>query len=330
MIFVSLILLLVTLGNAATVIRTSRNGFIVSVNYVRNNPFPRYSGTARIDLQSLVDFETELSPLYTPTSDLANGITFGETGHYLGFRSPRRFLSRFEMIDVPAAEFCPQLRIGAGPNSVFIETFPSFVITSSDHNQDSEIIPNPANPAEYTYEGQFYYSPFVTQNLTMQATGNHIWAVQMSAFFENDTMSEQFTPCLVDLDGTRNRISVPHSTIMELEGIARSRGIDTQRSPTIPDMIRFHNIDDETLSSLPTLNFRVLGENDTDIHIATMTPQEYTERDGRDPSMVTVLLRGAPEYLCTLHSRVVSGLALHFDTSNNRLGFGDAIQLTST
>ena len=306
------------LAKPANITQTTPEGIFVSVNYITQNSTQTYPGRARIELHGSYDIETHVFSFHTPFNNRAIGINFGTESSFLEFDSPRLFRSR--SADDP---FSSLLHICAGPNSLFVRRFPSFVITSESNDHNAEIILDSENPAEYAFEGQLFYSPLVQ----FYRTELNSWRVLTAIYFEehDESYNSLFMPCIVDVKARGGAISVPGHVITQLRVIADVRGIDVRRASTFSDMIQFSNIDDETLASLPTLKYIVRGENGEPIQIASLSPNEYTERDRQDPTQVSVLLRGSSNNYCSFDSRIVKGLAIHFDSANNRIGFGDAI-----
>ena len=319
----SLLVSLLSSQSTATIIRTSSEGLFIPINYITDDSDEPHAGLARLELFCFPEFQTDNTGFDSPTLDTAIGVNFGNDESFLLFEAPRPYRYRLNSLEGPDVLVTPLLRIGAQPNSLFVRRFPSFVISSPLDQDHFEIILDSEDPSQYALGGQFFYSPIVPRTLLAQQYELPVWMVNVAIYLENHHQPV-FAPCGLNLKDPGMPTRVPQHVIAELLEIIASRGIETRRLPSVPYTLWLRNIDEATIDTLPTLKYLVQGENGEAIHIGELAPREYTQRDSRTQSDWKVLLSDWPS-LCSLNTQTVKGLALHFDSANNRLGFGDAL-----
>ena len=243
-----------------------------------------------------------------------------------------------EVLDRTFEHYSPTIYLNAGPGTDFARSCQGGFLIAPTSATENMLMINPSNVTEHAFEGQVFYAPHVLLHRRAHLpTASTPWSVNIAIRLTSngDTASsqvipiEQFTPCALAFDSPSDKLAVPERVFSDL-----LRRIERQ-------VIRVHRGDNyrvsldaithrgyrERLRNLPDIEFVLLGENGQQIHIGSMSPDEYiAPRHSLYGYHLTIKSHypDAPNF-CSIDSRILKNLLLHFDTQNNRIGFGEPL-----
>ena len=268
-------------------------------------------------------------------------INLGFQGHVRGGDSSVPVLDRAELPDVNH-----RLRIGASPFSVLAQSVSSFLMTpiSSDQNM---IVFNPENPTQYAFDNQLFYARSAIDDRWESRFGHlDLWGVNTHIRFANDSSmtepvrdsamtgsededddSPLFMPCLIgDLPSVYGQmedfLSVPRRFESVFMSLARQRGIRLENSYV---SIYLMDVDDAMVDTFPTLQYIVQMENGAEINVGHLKPREYIVPTQFPNRRRLRFHRDRRSDFCTFDKILRDRMVIHFDTQNQRIGFGEPL-----
>lgn len=87
--------------------------------------------------------------------------------------------------------------------------------------------------------------------------------------------------------------------------------------------VQLIDVNETQIAQLPTLEYIVHAENGGFIHVAELTPLDYTEKVNEQTREMLIRSTFGPS--CTLTPLVLRQVAVHYDRANARIGFGEPL-----
>ena len=267
----------------------------------------------------------------------ATGVSIGSVGSpggSLNISLPPRIEVLDRSVSVPNTN--QRLGIAATPQSTLGQMIQGFLTTPITGTQ-TMIVFNPDNPENYAFEGQlFYASRAFNPQWSFLYGHTDLWGVNTAIRFTNGPLtapiddSSPFIPCLIgnfiltDV-ANLNSFFVPPRIFDNFHAALHERGISIQPNPWGPHVIFLENLDDETVDSLPTLQYVVQMEDGAQINVINVGPRDYiVQTDVPNRRRVWLAQARITDY-CTFNKFLRDRMVIHFDNQNQRIGFGEPI-----
>lgn len=211
------------------------------------------------------------------------------------------------------------VNIGASIASTFATDMGSFLFnpTSIDSGQ---IVINPRNSSEFTYDGELFYASNVHPIF---------WAVPISVRILGGREDEPIVsqPCFIHSNS--RYFWIPRVVFNHVRDRISESGMTVQAEASDDGVygIRFHCSSNQSIiDALPIIQFLLETDNESRINIAQIHPRDYIVDDRNDASIKRVLFKTRPRDSCSLNPIILRNLVVHFDTRNGaRVGFGDPL-----
>jgi hypothetical protein len=303
-------------NSASSSIRMPRGTFRMPAHYTLVEENRAFDGFVTIDID---DTALHITPSWNSESlpNLnfihASSIVIGDGAFRKEFERPIRVyeqslsIDRNPVLDIP------------GVLSVLLTPF-----------SDSEdlLVSNPPTPSDYAYQGIIFYSPLVRN---MVERNNRAVRLAIELGLPTNTFGDSqrrelladnaFIPC--DVFTTEARLfEIPQRLHFPFVSGLDQMGILTRADPTNPSIEFVHLPHHGSLSALPSLNVLIQTEDQTQVQIAKIDPQDYMDPTD-DPNVYRVFFDDQSRFPIT--PRIAKNLLLHFDYANNRIGFADPL-----
>ena len=216
-------------------------------------------------------------------------------------------------------DFRNTVPVDAHPGSIFASG--QFLIYPTSLTQGTLII-DPHHPEIYALDNQLYYSASSDNRLA--------WIVENMAigFLDNDSTADvnptDFVSCSISgVPTSRTPPTVPSHIYNRIRDMIESWGITvTER---VWGAFLSQQLTDDQLDQLPTIQFILQSDTGTLVNIATLEPREYVSDQWPTLDLKLANWRDRNEDGCILTAKILKKLVVHFDTRNNRIGFGEPI-----
>ena len=324
-------------ATAAIILETIDGRFGVEFDSTDNveGTIPGYA-SIRISASSNFIFSTnadpsdwrEIEPMYQST----NAVTIGPNG---GDQLRLPFNYNIRVINGETFAYLePTLHISGSPDSVFARSVSGFVAEPLSANT-GRIHINPQSVEDLVYDGLILYTPAVRDPEWSSVWGSSdFWGANTAIKLVDPTtptthnQEDEYRPCMLeDPRGQSDILVLPSSIYQNILDRITSRGFQIIRRNESQGVMRYvrGDLTDEIIASFPTLQYVLPSSDGTDFNIASISPNEYIVRTN-DPRIYKLLLsRIMTSEICVLTKPILGKLVLHFDTLNNRLGFGEPL-----
>ena len=274
----------------------------------------------------------------------ATGVSIAGNRLYISFQNHFRSCTTVEVLERTVLPNVNQrLCIGASPHSTLSQYTTGFLmapITSTE----GRVAFSPEHPENYALDNQLFYAQLASNPAWEAILGHHdLWGVNAAIRFvnESDTTSpvdesaSPFIPCLIG-GFTWNEpypepFRVPSRVIEDFVRIAQSRGLQVLRMQEAPYLMFVTGITDAIMQSLPKMQYVVQAEHGQQVSVVNLEPHQYIIPTD-NPIQYRVRLgqarvlgqTGASNY-CSFNEDFRRRMVLHFDTQNQRVGFGEPL-----
>jgi len=316
--------------SSTTVIRMPRGTYRIPVEFIAVEGDETLPGFATFQVKSVI-YETATRPLsfyFPPYYFPARGIRVGEGEERSSFYFDQPVMIRLNQdrsIVLPGGPQFP----AAGSRSM--ECFRSSFLFSALSRAEDALIINPTNPREYAYEGQIFYTPIDSD---WQFSYLHSWPIRTTARL---TDASGTLPSLAGNGGSEFVRSALNFNLQESEGyvpvpsqlrvplLARiiSMGVQYNFGDETSGNILLEEMEPDRLGAFPSFEIMIPTEDGTQVHIALIPPSDYitpTETPGVYQIVFSLLV---DRYV--INHRILQNLLIHFDYTNNRIGFGEPL-----
>ena len=244
----------------------------------------------------------------------ANGIVLGD-GHLriheriIALNSPERW----------------HVILGGNFESQFSRQVGSYLLVPTS-DTDGQLIINPIDPSVYVYEGElFYTSPIVEDSPKVNATVT----MYPGSPGVPPTVSETVS-CTLETTKRINKIPrrVMRAFLAELERIGLDPFYLPEEFDQNYDYISISRISDSDLERMPTIHFTIELHGGSLVNV-DMRPRDYIVSDslfhGVDDATRLIVFSSPDESSCSITASVLRRVAIHVDSVNRRIGFGEPL-----
>ena len=229
-----------------------------------------------------------------------------------------------------------RLGIAATPQSTLAQMTTGF-LTAPISTTQRMIVFNPERPENYAFEGQLFYASRALNPEWSYIYGHSdLWGVNTALRFTNGPLTapidatSPFIPCLVGNFRSSNvanphAFHVPPQIVDVFLDALEARGIPTQHIHLGSQVIFLDHFDDDTVDSLPTLQYVVQMEDGALINVVNIGPRDYIADTDIPNRRRVKFARASINDYCTFNEFLRHRMVIHFDTQNQRIGFGEPL-----
>lgn len=324
---ISLSVLLSSVTATSMVIDTINGQF--PVDFLSTNGVTVIPGFARLS------FVTHLNPWHNVHRIVheAHGVVFRSADRQdsfrIGLNSDLGVIRRNENSE-------PILHVAVRPRSAFARAVGDFAIEPLS-NSTGRIHINPVSVNDLVYDGQIFYSPTFQDPAWLRLSGGeYLWGVNAAIQIvhnhavpvaEISSLPLQFQSCIIGdpASSTTKILTLPNSTFQGIEEIVAANGLAIVRRDVGNEQHRYirGEVTQQVIESFPTLQYILESTDGSNFSIATISPNEYIVQTGDTREFELLVRRGESLDFCVITDLVLSKLVIHFDTRNNRIGFGE-------
>ena len=240
-------------------------------------------------------------------------------------------------LDASYRRYDPTVVTAAGPDSFFASQVQGFVVAPVSPTEGVLVI-NPPNPSQYAYEGEMFYTPLVPtpDHMRIHRSAGY-WTVDAVVRFVDDEIDvstpvfeavSRYHACAIGDFSQYFRL--PGNFVTSFLNMLISRGIRYERRDQHieSNLIRLYDITEETVLSLPWIQFVSRTDQGVEFAIFELGPHEYarpaTNLQPNTWELLIIELFDRPDH-CTINQYIVNKLAIHYDVANQRIGFGEPL-----
>ena len=198
---------------------------------------------------------------------------------------------------------------------------------------------DPQTPSQYTFGGEVFYSNSF-RNANFWITQAHVRLLVNSDYddqrlirdipsYSSPIESGQFQICR--LTGSYEPLVVPRETVYEpLVGTLRRHGVVV--SDVLAEYLQgatLSNMTEETLNSLPSIQYFIQTDQNLQVHLITLTPREYIHPFMDEPDSgeyrLGIILQSSRTGVISMNAKILKKLVIHFDANTSKVGFGEPL-----
>ena len=268
----------------------------------------------------------------------ATGVSIAGNRLRISFQNLSRSYTTVEVVErTELPNVNQRLLIGASPHSTLSQHVTGFLMAPITPTE-GRIVFSPEHPENYALDNQLFYAHLANNPEWAAIYGHHdLWGVNAAIRFVNesdaaspvDESASPFIPCLI---GSLNwnepypePFRVPSRVIRDFVRIAQSRGLEVLRMQEAPYSLFVNGITDALMQSLPTMQYIVQTEDGQQVSVINLDPHQYIIPTDNPNQYRVRLGQARVSSYCSFNEDLRRRMVLHFDTQNQRVGFGEPL-----